>query len=173
MGRPPPYIRAMPKRKRFFSRDVFPKRDRYQEKSPPKKLKSFFKQSFASQNTTVNKNYWCGLAGGWHHLVSSSYKALPVPSPIRSSFDTQLSNQDKPRIFDERHRWKGLQPSIISGCSSRVDGSAESERAAAFTPGGRRSNPKRETNKQNIKIQAGFLILLIDVIVTETKWYTQ
>ena len=82
------------------------KRDRYQEKSPPKKLKSFFKQSFASQNTTVNKNYWCGLAGGWHHLVSSSYKALPVPSPIRSSFDTQLSNQDKPRIFgiDERHR---------------------------------------------------------------------
>ena len=71
-----------------------------------------------------------GMAGRWHHLVSLSYKALPVPSPIRSSFDTQLSNQDLGReggfsalMNDSSGRLLQGFSSINFGRSSfRVDG---------------------------------------------------
>ena len=94
-----------------------------------------------------------GVAARWHHLVSLSYKASPVPSPIRSSFDTQLSNQDL-GFLPLTNDWSGrLQTfsSINSGCSFWEDWWAEFERAATFTPGGRLLLSK-EANKQTNKV---------------------
>ena len=91
------------------------------------------------------------MAGRWHQLVSLSYKALPVPSPIRSSFDTQLSNQDlgfSALMNDSSGRLQAFS-SINSGCSFRewMDGQNPKGRAHLHLAAGC-CCPKKETNKQ-------------------------